>query len=434
MLRTILYLCGGFLAMVAMLFVFKGLLFVADAQDALVAAPTERAGPPLAETFAPAEDWPAEPLDAVRTKAGDWGAAAMVVLHEGRLAADWGRSDLAVDWGRGRASLVSLLQGIAIAEGVEGAAALPTMPGTDPRRADSVAVALEEATGLSLGVLIDRWLARPLGWTDFDPAAVVGDADPESGDVPVHRVPVSVRDLARLAQMVADGGLWQGQAVVPRDWLERTAVPLEAADGGPYSLYRGVGWWVPGSGRLEIRGHDGQRLRIDRRYDLIVVVGTRPTADASEQAAWTMFGDRMGNHEFAGLMQRLQDVRGLGEMDAEMAELIENGDVAGAVAYARAVRARDPGRFLYTEVQLNRLGYDLLGDDRIDAAVAILELNAETFPEFANTHDSLGEAYYELGDLERARVSYQRARELNPHSRSADRMIRRIEDDLVPGG
>jgi hypothetical protein len=39
---------------------------------------------------------------------------------------------------------------------------------------------------------------------------------------------------------------------------------------------------------------------------------------------------------------------------------------------------------------VNNLGYDLLGDDRFDAAIAVFRRNVERFPESSNTYDSLG--------------------------------------------
>ena len=51
----------------------------------------------------------------------------------------------------------------------------------------------------------------------------------------------------------------------------------------------------------------------------------------------------------------------------------------------------------FAEERLNVLGYQLLADSKVDAAVAILRLNAEAYPESANAHDSLGEALMAAG-------------------------------------
>jgi Flp pilus assembly protein TadD len=67
---------------------------------------------------------------------------------------------------------------------------------------------------------------------------------------------------------------------------------------------------------------------------------------------------------------------------------------------------------------LNRLGYDLLREKRSADAIEILKLNVEMFPASANAHDSLGEAYAEAGDKERAVKAYAKSLDLNPKNRN----------------
>ena len=58
--------------------------------------------------------------------------------------------------------------------------------------------------------------------------------------------------------------------------------------------------------------------------------------------------------------------------------------------------------------EANRLGYRLLARDPVKA-VEVMRLIAAVFPESANAHDSLGEAYLRLGDTANAIASYERA-------------------------
>ncbi|MEJ7603037.1 MAG: hypothetical protein WKG01_34440, partial [Kofleriaceae bacterium] len=76
-----------------------------------------------------------------------------------------------------------------------------------------------------------------------------------------------------------------------------------------------------------------------------------------------------------------------------------------------------------SEATVNETGYALLGIERAREALPILQWNAERFPESANAHDSLGEAYYSTGDRVRARASYQRSFALDPKNLNAKRMI-----------
>lgn len=62
--------------------------------------------------------------------------------------------------------------------------------------------------------------------------------------------------------------------------------------------------------------------------------------------------------------------------------------------------------------RLNNLGYDLIAEDRKQDAVRLLRLTAALFPSSADAADSLGDAYREAGDIDRARQSYRHAIDL----------------------
>ena len=59
------------------------------------------------------------------------------------------------------------------------------------------------------------------------------------------------------------------------------------------------------------------------------------------------------------------------------------------------------------EASINAMGYQLLEKGEIEAAIKVFDLNTETFPQSANTWDSLAEAMMAIGDHESA-VSYYR--------------------------
>ena len=86
-----------------------------------------------------------------------------------------------------------------------------------------------------------------------------------------------------------------------------------------------------------------------------------------------------------------------------------------------------------SEAVVNTLGYDLLGDDRFEAAIAVFRRNVERFPESANTYDSLGEAYLEAGQLEAALENYQRSVELDPANGNGKAAIERIRERMAGG-
>lgn len=61
---------------------------------------------------------------------------------------------------------------------------------------------------------------------------------------------------------------------------------------------------------------------------------------------------------------------------------------------------------------VNRNGYTKLRDGDIEAAIKLFQYNIDHFPESANAHDSMGEAYETLENWEKAKSSYEKAIEI----------------------
>ena len=79
--------------------------------------------------------------------------------------------------------------------------------------------------------------------------------------------------------------------------------------------------------------------------------------------------------------------------------------------------------------KLNDLGYKVLrgGVVDVDLAILIFRVNTVAYPDSFNTWDSLGEAYLETGDHEKAIVNYKKSLELNPDNANAVEMLKRIQ-------
>jgi predicted alpha/beta superfamily hydrolase len=93
------------------------------------------------------------------------------------------------------------------------------------------------------------------------------------------------------------------------------------------------------------------------------------------------------------------------------------------------------------EVSVNRLGYQALAEKNLPAALAFFRYNAETYPDSANVHDSLGDALEASGSLEEALASFTRAADLgkksaDPNTKffeaNADRVRARLATQAAP--
>ncbi|MEQ9404039.1 MAG: tetratricopeptide repeat protein [Cyclobacteriaceae bacterium] len=79
-----------------------------------------------------------------------------------------------------------------------------------------------------------------------------------------------------------------------------------------------------------------------------------------------------------------------------------------------------------TEVEVNLFGYRMLSQNRTDVAIALFELNTESYPESFNTWDSLAEAYMISGDKQKAKAHYQKSLKLNPQNQNAKDKIKEL--------
>ncbi len=111
---------------------------------------------------------------------------------------------------------------------------------------------------------------------------------------------------------------------------------------------------------------------------------------------------------------------------AAVGRAIDGGGAAAAVARYRELAADDTGEVFFDEAEFNLLGYRLLGEGRVDEAIAVFQLNVERFPDSWNVYDSLGEALAARGDTARAVELYRRSLELNPENANAVRALERL--------
>jgi tetratricopeptide (TPR) repeat protein len=87
-------------------------------------------------------------------------------------------------------------------------------------------------------------------------------------------------------------------------------------------------------------------------------------------------------------------------------------------------------RFFDFQGEFNKAGYELLNGKRYEEAIYVFNMTAELFPESANAWDSLAEAYWKSGAIEKAKEYYKKAVSLDPDGNfgaNAMRMLKQIE-------
>jgi CubicO group peptidase (beta-lactamase class C family) len=274
-------------------------------------------------------------LDEARTFADGNRAAAVVALYRGRVIAAWGAVDRPLMAHSIRKTLAGALYGIAIGErrlslsdslaalGIDDRPALTDNekratfgdliasrsgvyhraayadesqdlerpareshpPGThffynnwDFNVAETI---YERRTGDDLYAAFERRIARAVGMEDFAISRQFEALEPSASLFPAHTMRLSARDLARFGQLYLQEGRWNGQQVVPLEWI-REGWRLRSTTGERQGY--GYLWWIyePGAlgdayptlNRVSVylaRGTGGQALFVIPGAELVVV-------------------------------------------------------------------------------------------------------------------------------------------------------------------
>ena len=78
--------------------------------------------------------------------------------------------------------------------------------------------------------------------------------------------------------MIAQGGIWQGQQIVPADWINAATVPSAKTTADEYGY--GYQWWIPQgweAGEFTGIGIYRQYIYINRRLNVVIAVNSADT-------------------------------------------------------------------------------------------------------------------------------------------------------------
>ncbi|WP_412554395.1 serine hydrolase domain-containing protein [Shimia sp. MIT1388] len=146
--------------------------------------------------------------------------------------------------------------------------------------ANALGTIFVQETGYEIGAFMEEFLAKPLGMQDFQAENVIM-GDPwfmPSTDTrhPHYHTYMSARDFARVGMMVAQGGVWRGQQVVPESWIALSTAPhSDLRDNhigyGQYS-HAGYLWWLKDAdGTIWTDGYGEHFMMIDAARDLVLI-------------------------------------------------------------------------------------------------------------------------------------------------------------------
>jgi CubicO group peptidase (beta-lactamase class C family) len=134
---------------------------------------------------------------------------------------------------------------------------------------------------------------------DFDISQQMKEGDDTRSQYSAYPINLSTRDMARLAHLMLCEGNWNGQQLVPRDWVKQiTSLVTPVASINP-PFWRGYAegsmwgygrlWWVwdghgldgPFAGAFTAWGVEGQFMTVLPSLRMIVAHKTVPGSDGS---------------------------------------------------------------------------------------------------------------------------------------------------------
>jgi CubicO group peptidase (beta-lactamase class C family) len=112
----------------------------------------------------------------------------------------------------------------------------------------------------------------------------------------------------------------------------------------------------------------------------------------------------------------------------ELLAVIEDTGIDAGITRYNAIK--DAEGYDLNEGDMNAMGYQLMGSDKLEEASRIFELIIEAFPNSSNAYDSLGEAQMKLGKNDLAIKNYRKSVELNPNNQGGIDFLKKLGDDV----
>jgi dienelactone hydrolase len=126
----------------------------------------------------------------------------------------------------------------------------------------------------------------------------------------------------------------------------------------------------------------------------------------------------------AGDKMNTQVIRGVhGPNEEEFSKIILGQGIDSAIILYNKLNSDHPGISWLRRSRINRIGYEMIYNNKTEEAIKIFQFNVAVFPESASVYDSLGEGYMIAGNKKLAIANYERSLELDPNNEGAKKAV-----------
>jgi CubicO group peptidase (beta-lactamase class C family) len=245
--------------------------------------------------------WSSEGIDRARTFADSLGSKAVILVYNGAIVIEWGKTQDLAPIASIRKSLLSALIGIAVHEGRidttstladlgiddisplseeekqanvhhllttssgifhKAAAEPPALQKPERGSAkpgeqwfynnwdfNALATIYENETGIRLFNSFNEQIALPIKMEDYHPDWGSYPLQPDRSKHPAYDLWMSARDMARFGLLYLNNGKWNNVQIIPDDWVESSRFIHQNVP-GEFAAGYGLSWWIP-AGPLE---------------------------------------------------------------------------------------------------------------------------------------------------------------------------------------
>lgn len=134
---------------------------------------------------------------------------------------------------------------------------------------------VRRVTKMDAADYLQQKIWQPLGM-DHDAGWILDRAGSDGAEIGGAFFNASLRDWARFGLFIEQGGVWNGEQILPTDWVDRATTSEEPhimpGQVHPYSKKRGYAWhwWTYEDGTFTASGANGQSIYVDRANDIVI--------------------------------------------------------------------------------------------------------------------------------------------------------------------
>jgi len=148
---------------------------------------------------------------------------------------------------------------------------------------------LEEKANKSVYQELEEQLAIPLGFQDWNIKNQKKKINKSKSRYPAYHMYISARDMAKIGQLMLNKGKWNGEQIVPEEWIKKittTITPTETVnerygrtESSPFQFSYGYMWWLVDNfknhpdfeGAYTASGWGGQFITVIPKLNVVVV-------------------------------------------------------------------------------------------------------------------------------------------------------------------